>query len=378
MSQVLRYPCAQCGAKLEFAPGTTSLVCPYCGHAQTIESSPQDEIQELDFNAYLDKARLNTELETDAAVHCNSCGAEFTLPANQEAGRCPFCGSDVVVPAKPEVRIVPGSLLPFQIKEKQAKELYQKWVTSRFWAPNDLKRLALRHHAIEGVYIPFWTYDAQTITRYTGMRGEDYLDTEYYTDANGNRQSRTVTKTRWYPAAGVVQVPFDDVLVLASTHLPPKYADAMDSWKLGGLVPYKADFLSGFRAMRYDTDLASGWQTATNKMQPTIDMAIRADIGGDRQQISSKSTQYHDVTFKHVLLPIWSGAYRYRGRSWNFLVNGQTGEVRGEAPVSFWKVALAVLFALLVIGGFFFMVSQGSANVDTSSSGMDVIDSLPR
>jgi DNA-directed RNA polymerase subunit RPC12/RpoP len=344
------------------------LVCPYCGNRQEIQSPPQAEVRELDIREYLEKARLETALETDAAVHCNSCGAEFVLPANQEAGRCPFCGSDVVVPAKPEVRIVPGSLLPFQVDARTARESYRKWVRSRFWAPTDLKRLALEHHSLTGVYVPYWTYDADTVTSYTGLRGINYTETVHFTDSSGVRRARTVVKTRWYPAAGVVRLAFDDVLVLASEHLPPKFADSMQSWDLRGLVPYKPEFLSGFQAMRYEIDLAAGWEAATGKMQPEIDAAVRSDIGGDRQQILSKSTQYNDVTFKHVLLPIWAGAYRYRGRSWTYLVNGQSGEVRGEAPVSFWKVALAVLLGLFVVGLFLYLVTQGSANVEVSVS----------
>ncbi|MBS1721639.1 MAG: hypothetical protein JSS66_01395 [Armatimonadetes bacterium] len=350
MSQVLTYPCSQCGAKLEYSPGTTVLKCPYCGHETPIVA-PTTTVDELDIQQYLDKAHLDTALEKDQVLHCTQCAAEFTVPATQEAARCPFCGSDVVIPAAPEDRIVPNGLLPFQIDQRVARSKYQGWVSSRFWAPNDLKKLALAHHGIAGIYIPYWTYDSQTSTEYTGMRGEHYYETESYTDSDGNRQTREVQRTAWYPASGSVDVPFDDILVLGSDHLPSMYAQAMSSWKLEGLVPYEPAYLSGFQAMRYSLDLATCWDTAKHMMISTIDQAIRSDIGGDEQQITSKNTVYFDVTFKHVLLPIWSGAYRYRGKSWRFLVNGQTGEVRGEAPVSVWKVLIAVLLGLLVMGG---------------------------
>lgn len=357
MTQVLRYPCAQCGAKLEFAPGTAVLKCPYCGHETPIEARPED-VQELDIGAYLAKANLDTTLEAEQAVHCNNCGAEFTLGTNQEATRCPFCGSDVVVPTTAQNRIPPNGVLPFAIDSRMARDKYKGWVTSRFWAPNDLKKLALAHNSLTGVYIPYWTYDSDTRTHYTGMRGEHYYETEPYTDSDGNRQTRTVQRTRWYPASGVVDVSFDDLLVLGSTHLPPHYAQAMSSWELAKVVGYSPEFLSGFQAMRYDLDLATCWGTAQGMMEPTIDQNIRYDIGGDEQQISSKDTQYFNVTFKQLLLPIWSGAYLYRGKSWRFLVNGQTGEVRGEAPVSFWKVFFAVLLGLALIGGIVYLYVQ--------------------
>ena len=352
-----RYPCEQCGAQLTFAPGTKSLSCTYCGHVQDIPAS-MDDIEELDFQLYLTQHAPPTMIEPKRVLHCNQCAAEFTWPENQESGACPFCGSNVVVPTNPEQRIEPRSVLPFAVDLRAAKTNFQAWIGSRFWAPNNLKALALAENGIKGCYIPYWTYDTVTTTAYVGQRGENYYETESYTDSNGNRQTRQVMKTRWYPASGIVVVPFDDVLVLASQHLPPRYAQSMSSWNLTELAPYRGEFLSGFVAMRYDVPLDKGFETAKQIMSGPIHSAICRDIGGDQQRVIQQRTQYDQITFKHILLPIWSGAYRYGGKSWSYLVNGQTGEVRGEAPVSPWKVALAVILALSVIGAIIFVTSQ--------------------
>lgn len=214
---------------------------------------------------------------------------------------------------------------------------------------------------LAGMYIPYWTYDSETTTWYTGMRGEHYYETETYTDSNGNEQTRTVQKTHWYPASGVVWVPFDDVLVLASNKVPHKYAQNLGTWDLPELTGYQDAFITGYQTMRYDVDLEQGFGAAQNLMQPTIDQNIRWDIGGDEQQILSKKTQYDNITFKHILLPIWVGAYRYRSKTWNYLVNGRTGEVRGEAPVSFWKVLIAVILGLIVLGVVLYFVSKSKS-----------------
>lgn len=357
MSQVQRYPCGQCGAQLEFAPGTSELKCPYCGFLQTIVASVET-IEELDFHAFVERASLKTFVESDRILHCNSCAAEFTMGPYQESAACPFCGSNVVVPADPQERIEPRSVLPFVIDARAAREKFRQWIGSRFWAPNNLAKLALAEAGLHGMYIPYWTYDSLTTTAYTGQRGEDYWETETYTE-DGETRTRQVKRTIWYPASGTVVVPFDDVLVLASTKLPPKYAQAMDTWSLAQLQVYDPAFLTGFQAMRYDVDLERGFETAKQLMSGPIDRAICADIGGDQQRINSKSTQYDNLTFKHILLPIWTGAYRYGGRSWAYLINGQTGEVRGEAPVSWIKVTLAVLLGLLIIGGIFWLTRKG-------------------
>jgi len=357
MSTVQRFPCVQCGANLEFNPGSTTMRCPYCGTEQAI-APPVMTVQERDMLQALALEHSRTAVDTDNAVHCNSCAAEFSVPSTVEATSCPFCGSNVIVEAPPESRFLPDAVLPFVVDLKGMRDRYRQWIGSRFWAPNDLKKRALQKNEVKGIYVPFWTYDAFTTTDYQGMRGEDYYETETYRDSNGNTQTRSVRKTHWYPASGRVEVPFDDVLVIGTTHLPPKYADNMKTWRLDQIRPYDASYLSGFHGLRYDINLEQGYSMAQRKMEPIIDQAIRYDIGGDRQQITWKNTEYFNLTFKHVLLPIWSGAYRYKNRVWHFFVNGQTGEVQGEAPISPWKVALAVLLGLIIIGTFIYFADK--------------------
>lgn len=367
-----RYPCAQCGAQLEFKPGTTSLQCPYCGHVTPI-APPKEGVQELDLAAWTDKAHLNYEFEKVEVVKCQSCAAEFSVGPDQATAMCPFCGSRVLSRVEPESRIAPNGVLPFTITDARARECLGAWLGSRFWAPNDLKRLALKEGRLRGMYIPFWTFDSFTETDYTGMRGEYYWVTvSYSTMENGRSVTRTrqERRTRWYPAAGHVSVPFDDVLVQASTAIPREISERLVDWNLSQVTGYSTDFLVGFQAMRYDIDLANGLMIGRDRMQPGIDMAIRGDIGGDEQQILTKSTDYLNNTFKLLLLPIWVGGYQYRQRPYRFVVNGQTGEMQGEAPVSFWKVALAVLLGLIVLGVIIYFVQQNQGHGSTMNVSM--------
>lgn len=354
-----RFPCAQCGAQLEFKPGASRLKCPYCGFEQDIPSDTSGVI-ELDFVSWLNRDMPPSSVRQ--VLQCTSCAASFEIPANESAGACPFCGGHVVVPPNVSGQIPPGSVLPFQVDAKQGRELFRKWVGSRFWAPNDLGKLAMLQGGLTGVYIPYWTYDSQTTTQYQGMMGIDRIETYTTTDSDGNTQTDQRVVTDWYPAAGTVNVNFDDVLVLASQKLPPQHASAMKTWQLEALVTYRDEYLSGFQAARYDLGLGDGFEAAKQIMSPTIDQHICADIGGNHQQIHWKSTDYYATTFKHLLLPIWSGAYRYRGKTWAYLINGQTGEIRGEAPVSPWKVALAVILGLIVLVVLFYLFGQNKSH----------------
>jgi hypothetical protein len=193
------------------------------------------------------------------------------------------------------------------------------------------------------------------------MRGEAYyVEVEYTTtDSNGNMvtRSRPERRINWYPAAGMVQVRFDDVLVLSSGAIPQEQARKLHQWDLADLVPYSPNWLMGFQTMRYDVDLNTGFGDAQQAMAPQIDGAIRVDIGGDEQQILSKDTQYFNVMFKHILLPIYVGGFHYRGKPYRIVVNGRNGEVQGEAPVSIWKVMIAVILGLILIGGVLYLTS---------------------
>jgi len=348
-----RFPCGQCGAKLTFTPGTHSLTCQYCGFVNEIPQS-EEQIEELDFNQYLDVARQESIPDAQQTVKCSACAAEFTARGDATSDSCPFCGSNAIIAVAAEVRIRPKSLLPFKFTMQMAREAYEKWINSRWLAPNALKKFARETGGLQGMYIPYWTYDCNTTTWYSGMRGVAYYRTESYTDSDGNQQTREVREIQWYPCSGTVFDEFDDVLVNATDAVPSQHAQALRNWDLPDLVPYADEYLSGFRTVRYKTGLEEGFEVAKGIMESTINQSIRYDIGGDEQQILSKKSQYDAITFKHVLLPVWLGAYRFQEKVYSFLVNARTGEVKGDAPISVWKVLGLVLLALIIIGGIFY------------------------
>ncbi|HXQ35254.1 MAG TPA: hypothetical protein VN843_14655, partial [Anaerolineales bacterium] len=207
--------------------------------------------------------------------------------------------------------------------------------------------------SINGVYLPFWTYDTCTKTHYTGQRGEHYYETETYyeRDAQGNQVQRTrqVMHTAWYPASGTVLAAFDDILIPATRSLPADRLAALEPWDLAELKSYEPAFLSGFRAQRYQVDLSEGFDEMTKVVAPVIRSDVSLDIGGDEQRIDDLSTSYYETTFKHLLLPVYAGAYRYNSKLYQIVINGRTGEIQGERPLSFWKIALFVMFVAMVI-----------------------------
>lgn len=286
-------------------------------------------------------------------VQCQSCGAKSIFTPPEVAGRCDFCGVQIVAqPKSADPILTPGGVLPFAVTQQQATGELREWLSTRWFAPNGLKQFA-QPDAIQGVYLPFWTYDTNTRTDYEGHRGEYYYVTETYTerDAQGREVQRTrqVRHTRWYPTSGTVVGSFDDVLIPATLSLSPARLTSLEPWDLEALRSYDPAFLSGFKAQRYQVDLAGGFERAKEVIAPAIEIKVRNDIGGDEQMIESLSTNYADVTFKHLLLPVYAGAYRYNGKTYQIMVNGRTGEIQGERPYSFWKIALLVVTILIFV-----------------------------
>lgn len=351
--QPRQFPCKQCGASLVFAPGTRHLKCQYCGTDNEIAAEAgETEAEERDFLLELERLDRDSEHAETLTVRCDGCGAESTLEANRTAGACVFCGRPLVAQAHSRRVIKPSYLLPFGVTAATATASFRTWIAGLWFAPGDLKTYADRG-GLKGVYLPAWTYDCETSTRYTGQRGDDYWTTESYTTVvNGRSVTRTrqVRRTRWSSASGRVENSFDDVLVMASHSLPETCSEKLTPWDLKQAVPYKDEYLAGFVAESYQVGLAQGFEGAKGAMAGAINARICRDIGGDHQRVTWTSTKYSEITFKHLLLPVWLSSYRYKERTFRFVVNARTGEVWGERPYSAWKITGLVLAILAALG----------------------------
>ncbi len=360
-TQPLQFPCKSCGATLHFAPGHDVLKCPFCGAENDIPEADievqEAALQELDFHRYLSDLAAGSDTVEITIVKCSNCGAETTFDPNITADECAFCGTALVGGQQSERLIKPKALLPFKITDRESHELFRKWLEGLWFAPNDLKKRGRRDEKLTGIYLPHWTYDSDTSTDWRGQRGEHYYVTETYT-VNGQTRTRQVRKTRWYSRSGHLHHFFDDVIVCASDSLPRKYMDTLEPWDLGALVPHDEAYLSGFKTEVYSVNLETGWGHAKNRIDSDIDHMIRRQIGGDEQRITWKNTRYDDITFKHILLPVWISAYRYNDKVYRFIVNARTGKVQGERPWSWVKITLAVLLAIIVLGTIIFFTQS--------------------
>ncbi len=353
-----RFPCAQCGAQLRFTPGQRRLTCQYCGYEQDIPHSEEARdaaLETLDLRDALANHLPPDAIEETRVLSCDNCGAQVQFDPAQHAAQCPFCGSPVVTDTGTQRQIKPAAVLPFNLDEREAHDAMRKWLGRLWFAPSKLKQYARSDGSrLDGLYVPYWSFNSDTRSRYSGQRGDAYYESRSVT-RNGKRTTEQVRKIRWTPVSGRVSRKFSDMLIMAAQSLPRRYVRALEPWMLGELAPYDPQFLSGFRAEGYTVQLPEGHVLAIERMDDVIKQDVRRDIGGDEQRISSVDTEHENERFKHLLLPIWMAAYMYQGKTYRFVVNGQTGKVQGERPWSAWKIAGAVLVVAIAAGAYLYL-----------------------
>lgn len=349
LDDLLHCPCPSCGAQLQFSAEKQAMACGHCGYQEPLAFS-SDKIEEIDWNEAQSDRRSDAHSVERRLFSCQRCGAKTVVNYDAPTLSCGFCGSTNVNPDAVKTRLFePQGIIPFRISRNQASDSFKKWIGQSIWAPNDLKDLA-RLDTLHGMYIPFWTYDVQTSSDWSGESGSYYYIAQQFRDQNGNVQTRQVQQVRWSYREGTHDQFFDDVLILASRQLPQSVIQGVYPYLLENTVNYEPKVMLGWEAEVYNIDPKEGFSVAKQQVDDRIESACANKLAADTYRNLSVRTQYSNQTFKHVVLPLWICAYQYGGKTYQFLINGQTGSVSGKRPVSPWKIALAVLAFLALVG----------------------------
>jgi hypothetical protein len=230
------------------------------------------------------------------------------------------------------------------------RDAIRQWYGNRWFAPNALKRGALTD-TVKGLYIPYWTFDAQVHADWTAESGYYYYETETYRDGNGQLQTRQVQRVRWVPSAGALDHFFDDELVPASRGVQEEMLRQIEPFPTTKeLVAYNAGYLSGWVVERYQIDLVAAAKEAQAEMEQAMTGFCAAQVPGDTHRNLDVATDYSGQTFKHILVPIWLLTYNYGARNFQVVINGYTGAIAGKYPKSWVKITLAILAGLAAIG----------------------------
>lgn len=350
-----KFSCPSCGGEARWDPAKKALVCAFCGTTSPAQvqltATGQQVIVEHDLiqalRAIPDDQRGWQASKT--SVKCQSCQAISVFDPEKVSERCQFCGSTALVPYQElKEAFRPESLLPIKVSETQVRDAIRRWYGTRWFAPNKLRSGALTD-TVKGLYIPYWTFDAQVHAEWTAESGYYYYEEETYRDSQGELKTRRVQKVRWEPSSGQLDHFFDDELVPASRGVQPDMLRRIEPFPTKELTPYQPGFLSGWVVERYQIDLGTAAHTARQEMDAELQQMCAAQVPGDTQRNLQIQADYSGQTFKHILVPIWLLTYNYGPRNFQVVINGYTASIAGKYPKSWIKISLTVLAVLAAI-----------------------------
>ena len=349
------FPCKSCGNRMIFSPADAALLCPYCKNTEEIVSDVVEAAEYL-YDPQADTATApNWDAEGDVVNVCTACGAEVVTDGDDMTVTCPFCGNHYVSEPHPSLPILrPETLVPHKLSREEADRRFALWVKRRYFAPRAFRKSSHKTE-MQGVYLPYFTYDTDLYTRYAGQGGR-YRTVTYTVRVNGKTETRTKTVTDWYPVAGTRQEYFDDTPFCASSHVDEKLLTKIGPFSTKNLNVYNPAYLAGFFAERYTIGLADGYRRVLPVIKERMQENIKSSLGYDTSRGMSYDHNTQRVCFKHILLPVWLSSYRYAGKVYSFMVNGESGKVAGKAPLSVWKVLFASIAALAALAAIFWLI----------------------
>ena len=327
-------------------PDADAQVCDHCDFKRPVPPSNATIVERP-----LEDAKTAARgFGTDARVaQCGSCGARVTFDGSETSTDCVFCGSAAVL-AQEERRnpLRPESLIPLDVGRETVRKQFRKWTAGMWFRPNALKNID--QFQARGVYVPCWTFDANVRSDWSADSGTYYYVTVMVPVMMNGRMSilpQQVRHVSWTAVNGQRDDVFDDMLVPASGFVRGDLLRKLGAFDNKALVPYQPDYLAGWHAEEYQVDLADGWKIAQTQIEAQQNSRCSGDVPGDTQRDLRVANTVRDVRWKHILLPVWTLTYRCNGKPYTVLIHGQTGNVEGDAPIS-WAKVLGLIFGVIL------------------------------
>jgi len=339
------FKCRHCGGTIAYSAEQRQLTCPYCGGSQAIAAEEVGQrAAEFEFTLETMARAQYGWGEERRELACASCGSVVAVAPDALTSRCAFCGSNRVHARDVTGDLLrPTALLPFVVDQERVQALVADWLGRGWMHPPELRNVrALQELA--GVYLPFWTFDAHIVADWKAEVGTERTK-QYYED--GEWKTRTIIDWNW--RSGRVHLPIDDHLVVGTAHVSRVILSKVVPFELSKLAEYDPGYLAGWQAKVYDVQLQDAWEVAKEEMRGRAKNACHRDTGSSHVRNFRMQADFADERWRHILLPVYLASYPFEGRTFQVMVNGQTGSVAGQKPVAWPKVWL-VIAAMLAPG----------------------------
>ena len=280
---------------------------------------------------------------------CSNCGATTSFDPGTRTLRCPFCGTEMAVRASAAAKDLDADqfVLPFTVQKEDSSTLIRKWLGSSFWAPGDLKNRSALERG-QGIYVPFWRFDADASSTWEGEISKTHTRNVQRTRTNseGKRENYTATENykTWHPRSGTHQGSHR-TWVAASTGLTQTEGDELMPFPEEAMMTYSPDLLFGFSSEDPGIDEDGAWSVGEQRIREMERDACAREV----ERLTRADTTLSNKRSAVCYLPVWIYGYTYQQKQYRVLVNGHTGEVVGERPVSKARVGAAVGVGLLLL-----------------------------
>jgi DNA-directed RNA polymerase subunit RPC12/RpoP len=332
LEKVVEFRCPQCGGETAYSVADGGLTCTYCGYHE----APQNEVvgleaESFEFTVTTVEQSVNGWGVERTELQCQTCNSRISVPAGSLTAACPFCGSNKVIQQRaPQDLLRPRFLVPFKIEESRCHAITREWLGSSWMVPKQLRAVA-SIDSFASMFLPYWTFGSTTSASWRAQVGH----TRSYTDSRGRRRTETV----WRWESGQVRRDFQDLLVRGTERISSKLLEKIGSFDLNDLAPYEPSYLAGSHAQAYEVALEDAWESARHKMREVTRQHCRSQASTNQIRNFTMQLDFQDESWRYILLPVYINTYRYEHEPYQLLINGQTGEIAGQRPVDWRKIA---------------------------------------
>lgn len=348
--------CVSCGMEMDCDTAANQAKCRHCGAVESVCSNGDSE--DIDFNALESDSSLYDWGFPVKKINCSNCGTKLIVQAETKMLSCPFCSSSQIIAADEIPGMYPDSVVQFKVSVNDAGARFIRWIHHLKMAPFSMKK-AYEVGTMCGVYIPYWSFETKSKSAYTGQAGSFYRESDQDThteDGKTEARPKNTKKTRWRFVSGSYEKAFSGILYNDST-LSEDTIRHIEPFKLNELTKFTAKHLNSSSVLQYDAGLKSVWVRAKSYMGKVIRQDIHGIVkkGSDVTGATRIFTNYHDVRYTQLLMPLWASSYQYKNKKYPFFINGQTGEVTGESPKSALKILMILLVGLGALAAAYFL-----------------------
>lgn len=356
MANITEFKCPCCGGAIEFNSREQNMKCPYCDTEFEVDAlkefteAEQDNGDKLDWDISAEQWRED-EQEGMRVYTCQSCGGQIVTDETTAASACPYCDNPVVMTGQVAGSLKPDMIIPFKIDKEGAKAALGNFLKGKFLLPKSFKD-ENRINEIKGVYVPFWLFDCDAdahiryrATRVRTWRSGDYINTE----------------TNHFLILRNGSIQFDKVPADGSQKMPDELSEAIEPYNYTDCTDFNAAYLAGYMADKYDVEAKQCEQRANERIRNSTEAEFRKTVRGYTTVVpESTNIRLNSGKIRYALLPVWMLNSEYKGKTYTFAMNGQTGKFVGNLPTDwgrFWGLfaGIAAGVAVLMFIGLAFM-----------------------